>query len=192
MRFWLFLDISCTSGSSPTRTPSTGSGSDTSDGSTTATPDSTSSTTIHSTTSTVSTTTVSTASSSPAVPSLSSSPTPNNRAATHTNPNTGAIAGGVVGGAVFLACVIVAGILYFRRKRRMAPSAEFMDSVHKGAPPIFRLRSGAEYTASTPDHVGSLPGTPIPFPFMQDPDGLARFQREKVVTSPTASPVFGL
>ncbi|KAJ3815776.1 hypothetical protein EV368DRAFT_84080 [Lentinula lateritia] len=58
-----------------------------------------------------------------AVPSSAS----NSSALSQSKVNAGAIAGGVIGGLVFIALVIL-GVIYVRRRRRLhtAPSAEFM------------------------------------------------------------------
>ncbi|KAF9239661.1 hypothetical protein BU15DRAFT_74514 [Melanogaster broomeanus] len=78
----------------------------------------------------------------------SSSPSPTAAVAT-TKPNAGAIAGGVIGGVVFLLCALLAILLYLRarKRKRTAPSSEFMNSLQPGAAPVLRLDSGAEYVS---------------------------------------------
>ncbi|KAG9318260.1 hypothetical protein JVU11DRAFT_342 [Chiua virens] len=90
--------------------------------------------------------------------------------ATSTTSNAGTIAGSVVGGVVFLVLVALALLLYLRarRRKRIAPSSEFMNSFRTGTAPVLRLDSGAEFTPTIPEKGGGYthyptPGVPLPF-----------------------------
>jgi hypothetical protein len=76
--------------------------------------------------------------------------------------NVGAIAGGVIGGVVFLALLILGTILFCRsrRRRHIAPSSEFADTIKRGEMPVLRLDNGIEIIPSATHH--------IPLPLRQD------------------------
>ncbi|KAF9228662.1 hypothetical protein BS17DRAFT_204038 [Gyrodon lividus] len=90
-------------------------------------------------------------STSSAQPALSSStllpPSTVIQTNTTTKPQAGAIAGGVIGGVVFLVCAVLGVLIYLRarKRKRTAPSSEFMNSLKPGAAPVLRLDSGTEY-----------------------------------------------
>ncbi|KAH7889912.1 hypothetical protein F5I97DRAFT_609999 [Phlebopus sp. FC_14] len=99
-------------------------------------------------------------------PSTLSSST--SQAATTSSPSAGEIAGGVVGGVVGL-LLLALGILLFlraRKRKRIAPSSEFMNSLQPGATPILRLDSGAEFTPAS--EKGGYHSQTVPPPFMQN------------------------
>ncbi|KAK1218374.1 hypothetical protein PQX77_018936 [Marasmius sp. AFHP31] len=52
--------------------------------------------------------------------------TDNPKSGSSSGPNPGAIAGGVIAGVVLVALIVVAFLFIRRRKRRIAPSAEFL------------------------------------------------------------------
>ncbi|KAG1749030.1 uncharacterized protein EDB91DRAFT_830523 [Suillus paluster] len=88
-----------------------------------------------------------------------SSSTATNSSLTTTSTNAGAIAGGVVGGVVVLALLIL-GLILFRRARRrrhIAPSSEFAETIKRGEMPVLRLDSGMEIVPSAPTHHVPLP-----------------------------------
>ncbi|KAG7086586.1 hypothetical protein E1B28_002532 [Marasmius oreades] len=66
-----------------------------------------------------------------------------------TPTNAGVIAGGVISGVVLLALIIGAFILVRRRKRRMAPSSEF-------------LAQNPHWRAGTPNSLSELNGDKLP------------------------------
>ncbi|KAL4074639.1 hypothetical protein V8B97DRAFT_1724867 [Scleroderma yunnanense] len=104
----------------------------------------------------------------------STSPTasPQNQAQSSTSisssssSHVGAIIGGVIGGVAFVACIAFGILLYLRRRRRkrIAPSSEFINSLKPGATPVFRLEPT---TARDPEKSGLshyLPTPPSPPP----------------------------
>lgn len=85
-----------------------------------------------------------------------------------SSSHSGAIIGGVIGGVGFIACIAFGLLLYIRRRRRkrIAPSSEFINSLKTGTAPIFRLepttprdneKSGLSHYLPTP------PSPPPPF-----------------------------
>ncbi|KAH7929765.1 hypothetical protein BV22DRAFT_108318 [Leucogyrophana mollusca] len=113
----------------------------------------------------------SSATSSASAPSAPTSPSTAYAADTTSKSRAGAIAGGVVGGVVFFACVAV-GLILFRRSRarkRTAPSSEFMNVANHTTTPIFRTDSNAQFTASALESsTQSHNPQAVPLPFMQD------------------------
>ncbi|OJA09889.1 hypothetical protein AZE42_06754 [Rhizopogon vesiculosus] len=95
-----------------------------------------------------------------------------------THLNDGAIAGCVVGGTVFLALLILGTILFCRARRRkhIAPSSEFVETIKRGEMPVLRLDSGVEIIPT--DHQVPLPlrqntyHTSPPMSDMKFPDGM--------------------
>ncbi|KIL00676.1 hypothetical protein PAXRUDRAFT_821475 [Paxillus rubicundulus Ve08.2h10] len=110
-----------------------------------------------------------------AIASSSANPTPSPTAAlanATTKPPAGAIAGGVIAGVVFLACIVLGVLVYLRarRRRRTAPSSEFMNSLQPGATPVLRLDSGATYAHVLSEKGGfthSPPSVPSDSPLPQ-------------------------
>ncbi|KAG0706307.1 hypothetical protein DFH29DRAFT_168221 [Suillus ampliporus] len=76
-----------------------------------------------------------------------------------SNTNVGAIAGGVIGGVIVLALLIIGTILFrrARRRRHVAPSSEFAETMKRGEMPVLRLDSGMEIIPSAPVHHVPLP-----------------------------------
>jgi len=111
------------------------------------------STNMSSTTSSLSTTQTISSTSSPVGVSLAVSSSP---------VNPGVIAGSVIGGVVFLALLILGTILFCRsrRRRHIAPSSEFADTIKRGEMPVLRLDNGIEIIPSVTHHV--------PLPLRQD------------------------
>ncbi|KAI6019662.1 hypothetical protein F5J12DRAFT_481345 [Pisolithus orientalis] len=131
----------------PTTTATTTASSTTASASTTSSISPTSST---SPTSSISTSTspttgisTSTSTSTTAIPSAAVQ-APESSSSSSSSTHTGAIVGGVVGGVVFLSCLAVGLFLYMRRRRRkrIAPSSEFINSLRPGVTPILMLESG--------------------------------------------------
>ncbi|OAX40027.1 hypothetical protein K503DRAFT_29655 [Rhizopogon vinicolor AM-OR11-026] len=95
-----------------------------------------------------------------------------------THLNDGAIAGGVVGGTIFLALLILGTILFCRARRRkhIAPSSEFVETIKRGEMPVLRLDCGVEIIPT--DHQVPLPlrqntyHTSPPMSDMKFPDGM--------------------
>ncbi|KAI6043068.1 hypothetical protein EDC04DRAFT_2961902 [Pisolithus marmoratus] len=80
-----------------------------------------------------------------------------------SSSNTGAIVGGVVGGVVFLSCVALGLFLYMRhrRRKRIAPSSEFINSLRPGVAPVFMLESSpSQVEKSQQSHYLSSPPYP--------------------------------
>lgn len=95
---------------------------------------------------------------SPSLPpsNPSSTPGPTSQAALSNRPNRGAIAGGIVGGLLFLFLATAAWIVYKRRRRnRLSPSAEFLSN--PAAYPFARAGFGANATKN--EKVGAFGGT---------------------------------
>ncbi|KIJ60643.1 hypothetical protein HYDPIDRAFT_116942 [Hydnomerulius pinastri MD-312] len=119
----------------------------------------------------ISTASISPPPASPTSPATTSTSSASSKIAETTKPTAGAIAGGVVGGVVFLVCVALALLLFLRarKRRRTAPSSEFMNSLKPGATPVLRLDSGAEYAPAASEKGGFTHyPQPVPLPFMQD------------------------
>lgn len=81
-----------------------------------------------------------------------------------SSSNTGAIVGGVVGGVAFLSCIALGLFLYMRRRRRkrIAPSSEFINSLRPGVAPMFMLESSPAQVPEKHSH------HPLPTPYQQD------------------------
>ncbi|KAG6331520.1 hypothetical protein ID866_7569 [Astraeus odoratus] len=88
-----------------------------------------------------------------------------------SSSNTGAIVGGIFGGIVFLLCVAFGAFLYIRRRRRkrMAPSSEFINSLKPGIEPVFRLETGVSSAPEKSALSRYLNTPPPPPPFTPDP-----------------------
>ncbi|KAJ7097752.1 hypothetical protein B0H15DRAFT_822510 [Mycena belliarum] len=81
---------------------------------------------------------------------LSSTPLtlPSTSTATHKNPNAGAIAGGVVGGLVFLVLVVLATLLFLRHRRRSSEEAGFTTRSSISTSPT-QMQEGGRRSAQT-------------------------------------------
>lgn len=124
-----------------------------------------SSTPVSTTTTTDTTTTSSTPSpqnQAQAPTSSTSSSSPSSSSSSHS----GAIIGGVIGGVAFIACIALGLLLYIRRRRRkrIAPSSEFINSLKTGTAPIFRLEPTAPRDAEKSGLSHYLPTSPSPPP----------------------------
>lgn len=106
-------------------------------------------------------------------PSTSTSPSTSpgtNQASTSSSSssssNAGAIVGGVIGGVAFIACVAFAVLLYIRRRRRkrIAPSSEFMNALNAGTAPVFRLEPSVPRDPEKSGLSHYLPASPSPPP----------------------------
>ncbi|KAG1835691.1 hypothetical protein EV424DRAFT_19740 [Suillus variegatus] len=100
-------------------------------------------------------------SSTAAAASTSSGNTTSSLDTSPTNGNTGAIAGGVIGGVVVLVLLVLGLILYRRRRKHVAPSSEFAETIKRGEMPVLRLDSGVEI-------VPSWSRNNVPLPLRQD------------------------
>ncbi|KAG1796742.1 uncharacterized protein HD556DRAFT_1441441 [Suillus plorans] len=113
------------------------------------------------TSSSSSSTTTTTTTTTAAAASTSSGNTTSSLATSSTNVNTGAIAGGVIGGVVVLVLLVLGLILYRRRRKHVAPSSEFAETIKRGEMPVLRLDSGVEI-------VPSWARNNVPLPLQQD------------------------
>ncbi|KAJ8093144.1 hypothetical protein AAF712_002478 [Marasmius tenuissimus] len=89
----------------------------------------------------------------PTVPSATLSPNPSSSGSS-SGPNAGAIAGGVIAGVVLVALIVVAFLFIRRRKRRMAPSTQF-------------LARNPNWRSETPTSTAEHTGDEQPPPFTQ-------------------------
>ncbi|KAH7912250.1 hypothetical protein BJ138DRAFT_815376 [Hygrophoropsis aurantiaca] len=98
--------------------------------------------------------------------STTSSKSSSSLTATSSKSNAGAIAGGVIGGVVFIGCVAVGLILFcrYRARKRTAPSSEFMRNEDRTVTPIFRLDSNAPNAVAQAHNASG-----VPLPLRQDP-----------------------
>ncbi|KAI6036842.1 hypothetical protein BKA83DRAFT_368913 [Pisolithus microcarpus] len=91
---------------------------------------------------------------------------PQSSSSSSSSSNTGAIVGGVVGGVAFLSCIALGLFLYMRRRRRkrIAPSSEFINSLRPGVAPVFMLESSPAQVPEKSKHSHH----PLPTPYQQD------------------------
>ncbi|KAI6110027.1 hypothetical protein F5141DRAFT_822140 [Pisolithus sp. B1] len=159
-----------TTNSSDTTTTSTSDITTTSTSSPTTTSSSVTSPTSSSVTSVTSTSTTT----DPGTTALPSAANQVSSSGSSSSSDTGAIIGGVVGGVIFLLCVALGLFLYMRRRRRkrIAPSSEFINSLRPGVAPVFMLESSpaqvpeksmhSHYLASTPYQQDAYYASPSP------------------------------